>query len=143
MAGVSDHLTYNLLDLDLAASLLTGGEVAKQELAKLTFVIYYQGEIPEETGKFPNISKDACNKNKDECIVILTNSLCYNGLEYLEYLDSTPLDLVSGVYKGSAHGSYLPLSIVGALIHVNKFLTLEQSYLEVTSVVDTYRVFLE
>ena len=82
-------------------------------------------------------------KKKHECIVLLTKYLCYNGLESLKDLDLTPLDLVSGVHKGSTHGGYLSLSMIGSLISVKKFLTLAQSYLDLPSVVNMDRFFLE
>ena len=68
--------------------------------------------------KVSNPREDAFNKKEDECIFLLTNYLYYNGLESLEYLDVTSLDLVFGIHKGSAHGGYLPLLMVQALILV-------------------------
>ena len=53
------------------------------------------------------------------------------------------MDLVSEGHNVSAHGGYLPLSMVGAIISVNKFITLAHSYLGLTSVIDLDRVFLE
>ena len=55
----------------------------------------------------------------------------------------TPLDLVSGVHKGYVHGGYLPLLMVRSTISVNKYLTVAQSYLGLTSVVDLDMVLLE
>ena len=91
-----------------------------------------------------DLSENAFKKNKNhECLVLLTNYLCYNGLESLKDLDLTPLDLVSGVHKGSTHGGYLSLSMIGSLISVKKFLTLAQSYPGLPSVVNMDRFFLE
>ena len=94
-------------------------------------------------GKGTNISKYKFNNKKDKCINLLINSLHYNGLESLKYLDLTPLDLVLGVHKGSAHGDYLPVSMVGALISVKKFFRLEQSYPGLPSVVYLDMILLE
>ena len=69
-------------------------------------------------GKETNISKYDFKKNKYGFIHLLTNSLRYNGIESLEDLYLTPLDLVLVVNKGSAHGGYLPLYMVGELISV-------------------------
>ena len=55
----------------------------------------------------------------------------------------TPLDLVSCVYKGFTHGGYIPPSMVGSLISVNKFLTLVQYYPGIPSMVVMDRVSLE
>ena len=73
-----------------------------------------------------NLNEDAFMKKKDECIFLLNNSLCYNSFDYLKDLYLTPLDLLSGVHKRSVHGSYLDLSMVGAIISVNKHLTMVQ-----------------
>ena len=81
--------------------------------------------------------------NNYECLVILTNYLHYNILNYLKELDSTHLDLVFGVHKGSTHGGYLPIYMVGDIISVNKYLTLAQYYPRLPSVVDMYRISLE
>ena len=55
----------------------------------------------------------------------------------------TPLDLVSSVHKGSVHGGYLLLSMVGAPIDVKEYPTVVQYYLGPPSAVDLDRVLLE
>ena len=64
-----------------------------------------------------------------KCLQLLTNYLHYNGLEFLEDLDTTPLDIVQGVHKGTAHGGYLPLAMLGALVSVKFLFTLSKYYL--------------
>ena len=105
------------------------------ELATFIFGLSSQGESLGEWGKGPSIVDADFLKNRDECLTILNNSLCYNGLDSLDGLDATPLDLVSGVHKGSAHGSYLTLLMLGALISVKNFLSLARSHPELPPVV--------
>ena len=93
--------------------------------------------------KGPNIIKDEFKKNKDKCINLLTNYLHCNGLESLKDLYLTPLNFVSGVHKGSEYGGYLPLSMVGALISVEKFLNVAWSYPGPLSVSDMDWTLLE
>ena len=87
-----------------AKALLTGVEVENSELATFISGLSYQGESLEEMCKVPNPCKYTFNKNKYECLVLLTNSFHYNGLDYLEDIYSTPLYLVYGVHKASDHG---------------------------------------
>ena len=93
--------------------------------------------------KGPNLSKDTFKKKRGERIFLPTNSLRYNGFESLDDLDSTPLYLVSGVHKSAAHGDYLPISMVRAIISVNKYFTLDQSYPGLLSMVYLDDVSLE
>ena len=48
-----------------------------------------------------------------KCLTLLTQSLLQNGLKYLEELEATTLDLVSGIHKVTFCGCYLPFSKVG------------------------------
>ena len=73
----------------------------------------------EEMVKVLNLREDYCKKNKDKCLVLITKYLRYTILKPIEDLDANPLDLVYGVHKFSAHGGYLPLSMVEALVSVN------------------------
>ena len=51
------------------------------------------------------------------CPTILTLSLLANDITTLDYLEATPLVLVSGIFKVPLNGRYLTPSIVGALIY--------------------------
>ena len=101
---------------------MTDREIAESELAKLIFGLSPRGERLEVMIKGPNLSKDTFKKKRGERIFLPTNSLRYNGFESLDDLDSTPLYLVPGVHKSAAHGDYLPISMVRAIISVNKYL---------------------
>ena len=146
MAGLTDKLADPLTDKSLAlawvASFLTGGEVAESELDKFIFGLSSQGERLEVMRKGSILSEDDAMKKKNNCLVLLTNYLCYNGLNSLEDLDLTPLYLVSGLNKGSTYGGYLPLSMFEALIYVNKYLTMEHYYPGLPSVVNMDRFSL-
>ena len=88
------------------------------DLAIFIFGIYSPGVRLDEWGNSLSVVGTLFNTKKGACISLLTNLLCVNGFEYLEDVDMTPLDLVSGIHKGSTYGAYLPLSMVGALIYV-------------------------
>ena len=107
---------------------MTGGEINISELADFICGLYSQGVRLEGQGKGTSLVGAIFMKNWDECLTLLTNSLRYNGPESLDELDKTPLDLVYVIHKGSAHGGYLPLSMVGALIFVKKFLSMARSH---------------
>ena len=109
------------------------------ELATFIFGLSSQEVRLQKWGKGPSIDEEIFMKNMSKCLTLLTKSLLYNGLESLEDLYATPLDLVSGIHKGSAHGGYIPLLMVGALISVNFFLSLSRSYPGLPPVVTLYR----
>ena len=106
---------------------MTGNEVAKSGLNKSILRVSTSGEKLEELCKGLTDGKVFFQKKKSECLQILTYSLRYNGLESLEDLYLTPLDLLLGVHKGSTYGGYLSISMVGELIYVKKVLSLSKS----------------
>ena len=113
------------------------------ELATFIFGLSSQEVRLQKWGKGPSIDEEIFMKNMSKCLTLLTKSLLYNGLESLEDLYATPLDLVSDVHKSYAHGGYLPLLMVGVIISVNKYLTMAQYYLVLSSLVDMNRVLLK
>ena len=97
----------------------------------------------KEWGKSPSVVDAYSATNWDECLTILTESLFYSGLKYLRDLDATALDLVSGIHKKSTHGDYLLILMVGALISVKNFLSLDWSLPGLPPVIDTNIAFIE
>ena len=65
---------------------------------------------------------------KNQWLHILTNSLQFHGLETLNDLYGTPLELVQGVHNCTVHWVYLPLAMVLGPISVKKYLTLAKAY---------------
>ena len=107
---------------------MTVNEVAKSGLNKSILRVSTAGEKPEELCKGLTDGKVFFfQKKKSECLQILTYSFHYNGLESLEDLYLTPLDLLLGVHKGSTYGGYLSISMVGAMIYVKNVLSLSKS----------------
>ena len=80
---------------------------------------------------------------KAKCIYLLASYLLSNGLESLEDLEATPLELVYGIHKVPFCGCYLPSSMVGVLISVKKYLSLDLAYPSPPPVIDLKRVTLE
>ena len=70
------------------------------------------------------ISDAFFQRKESEFLQFRTNSLCYIGHTSVDDPDSNPLDLVLGVHKGAEHRGHLILTMVEALISVEKFLTL-------------------
>ena len=120
MYPAADPLTAKSLFSAWAVFLLTGVEVNISELDAFIISLSSQGVRLEEWGKGTSVVDANFMKNRDECLTLLTNLLCYNRLKSLDDLDVTPLDFVSGLHEGSLHGSYLPLLMVEDLISVKK-----------------------
>ena len=112
-------------------------------MATLISGLSSQGDRLEVIRKGTNLREDSFKNKNYNYLVLLTNYLRYNGLESLKGLDLTPLDLVSGVHKSSAHGGYLPFYMVGYLISIKIYLTMLQSYPVLPYVVDLDRVSME
>ena len=92
------------------------------------------------------------NKDRDDldidtksktCLTLLSQYLLQNGLNSLEELEATPLELLSGINKVPFNGCYLPLLMVGVLISVKKYLSLACVYPGINPVVGMLRVMLE
>ena len=126
MAGVAEPLTAKYLSSAWAAYLFIGGEIAISEMDTFIFSLSHQGVRLEEWGKGLVAVEAEFVKNMDDCLTLLTNLLCYNGLESIDGLDATPLDLVSGIHRGFAHGAYPQILMLGALVSVKRFLSLAQ-----------------
>ena len=109
-------------------SLWTGKEPLISDLAEIMFGLYSSAVRLEKLGE--DKDKDGINIDTkiSKCLTLLTQSLLQNGLELLEELEATPLELVSGIHKVPFLGRYLPLSIVGVLISMKNYLRLACVY---------------
>ena len=86
------------------------------------------GDRLKEWSNSPSAYGNLFGTKKYARLTLLTNLLHVNGFKSFEDVDATPLELVSTIHKGFAHGAYLPLSTVGALLYVKKFLSLAKIY---------------
>ena len=82
-------------------------------------------------------------EKKDVCLYLLTLSLLANGAALLSDFEATTLELVYGIHKVPFCGCYLPSSMVGVLISVKKYLSLDLAYPRPPPVIDLKRVTLE
>ena len=140
---MEEPLSAKTLALVWATALWTRMEDSTSDLATFIFGLSLQGVRLCEWGDSLDVDGVSFYTKKEACLILLTKLIRVNGLKYLEDLCATPLELVSGIHEGSAHGCYLPLSIVGDLISVKKFLSLARVYPGLLPVVSLNKVSLE
>ena len=126
-----------------ADALQTGKEPLILDLSELVFGLSASEVRLDKLGNDKDKDGLDIDTKKAKCLTLLTQSLLQNGLESLEELEATPSKLVSGVYKIPFLGCYLPLSTVGFLISVKKYLSLARVYPAPPPVVGVLRVMLE
>ena len=124
-------------------TLQTGKKPPIQDLAKLVFGLSASPVRLKNLGDYKDENQLDLDTKTTMCITLLTKFLLQNGLESLEELEETPLELVSVIYKSTDHVYYLPLFIVGALISVKNYLGLARVYPGLPPVLGMLRVTLE
>ena len=112
----------------LADALQTGKEPMVSDLAKITFGLTSLADRLAKSGNDKDKEDFDIDTEIETCLTLLIPSLLQNDLDYLEDLEATPLDLVSGINKVHFCGCYFPLLIVGVLISVKKYLSLACVY---------------
>ena len=124
---MTDISTKNL-DVAWTDDIWTGKEPPISDLAKLIFGLYALAVRLNKLGD-DTYEEDLYLYTKiTMCLTLLSQYLLQKGLESLEELEETPLDLVPGIHKVPFHGCYLPLSIVGVLIYVKKYPSIARVY---------------
>ena len=113
------------------------------DIARLVLGLSSDGVRLEKLGSGSDGIGANIETKKDVCLSLLMSSLLANGLESLVDLEANPLEFVSGIHKVPFCGCYLPSSMVGVLISVNKYLILACAYPGLLPVVDLQIVTLE
>ena len=124
-------------------ALQTGKEPLVLDLAELVFGL---SDLAVRLDKLiDNNDEDILDidTKRENCLTILSSYLLQNGLELLEELEATPLELVSDIHKFPFIGCYLPLLMVGVLIYVKKYLSLARVYPGLPPMVGMLRFTLE
>ena len=109
-------------------ALQTGKEPLVLDLAELVFGLSDLAVRLDKLGDDKDKYGLDLDMKKAKCLTLLTQYLLQNGLKYLEELEATTLDLVSGIHKVTFCGFYLPLLMVGVLISAKNYFSLACVY---------------
>ena len=109
-------------------ALQTGKEPLVLDLAELVFGLSDLAVRLDKLGDDKDKYGLDLDMKRAKCLTLLTQSLLQNGLKYLEELEATTLDLVSGIHKVTFCGFYLPLLMVGVLISAKNYFSLACVY---------------
>ena len=126
-----------------ANALWNGKEPLISDLADLVFDLSSLAYRLENLGDDKDEDGLNIDTKKETCLTLLTLSLLQNGLNYLEDIEATPLELVSGIHKVPFCGCHLTITMVGVLFSMKKYLSLACVYPGINPVVGMLRVMLE